>query len=332
MDSTRLDLRQALKVLLLGLALLAFVSCAKVPGLNRSQLSLISDDRLIPLAAKQYREIIDKERLSDDRVKTRLVRRVGHRIRRAAEKYLATFGRSNEIANYNWEFNLLDSPDANAFCLPGGKVAVYSGLLPIAKDEAGLATVIGHEVAHAIAHHGAERASQRLLFSLGAQAIDIGLSAKGVSQGTGQAIMIAYGLGGQVGVLLPYSRAHEAEADRIGLSLMAMAGYDPEEAIDFWRRMGQEAKKGGRRAPREFFSTHPADQTRIYNLQTYMGEAKSRFIPYNPPATEDDSFGRESAVKSSRQKNGQSNRRRDSQSSRSSRSAKPSRSSRDYSD
>jgi predicted Zn-dependent protease len=238
---------------------------------------VVSDDRLIPIAAREYRQILAKEKLSTNRAEIREVQEVGERISLAAEKYLALFGRSRDIAGYRWEFNLIDSPEANAFCLPGGKVAVYSGLLPITQNEAGLAAVIGHEVAHAIAHHAAERASQRLLTGLGGQILDIGLSASGTSAGSSQAIMIAFGLGSQYGFLLPFSRTHEKEADRIGLSLMAMAGYDPDEAIKFWDRMAKASGRGKSRL--EFLSTHPADQTRISNLRAFLPEAKSRYVP-----------------------------------------------------
>jgi predicted Zn-dependent protease len=264
----------------LAVVLLFLVSaCAHVAGTNRSQLSLVSESELTPMANRQYRQIISESKLSTNARDTQMIKRVGARIRLAAEKYLTMFNRQNEISNYNWEFNLIDSKEANAFCLPGGKVAVYTGILPVCLDEAGVATVMGHEVAHAIAHHGAERASQQMMVGLGAQILDIGLGSRGTSQISSQVIMTAYGLGSQVGILLPFSRTHESEADRIGLSLMAMAGYDPAKAVDFWQRMAQN--KGNRNSsPPEFLSTHPADQTRIQNLNSFLAEAKARYVPY----------------------------------------------------
>ncbi|MDR1608020.1 MAG: M48 family metalloprotease [Deltaproteobacteria bacterium] len=270
--------RQILTVCLALVALFLASACAKVVGTGRSQLSLVSDSQLIPAAAQQYRQILSRQKLSNDYAGTNMVRRVGSRIRRAAEQYLSMHNRQGELRNYNWEFNLIDSQEANAFCLPGGKVAVYAGLLPIAQTEAGLATVVGHEVAHAIAHHGAERASQHMMASLGAQILDYGLATRGVSQISGQAIMTAYGLGAQIGVLLPFSRTHESEADRIGLSLMAMAGYEPEEAIGFWRRMALSQNQRNKPAF-QFMSTHPADNTRLANLQYFMAEARSYYRP-----------------------------------------------------
>ncbi|MDR2141047.1 MAG: M48 family metallopeptidase [Deltaproteobacteria bacterium] len=274
--------RQTLSVILaLGLLCLAS-ACAHVVGTQRSQLSLVPESELLPLAAREYQRILAQEKISTDSQKTQMVKRVGARIQLAAEKYLTMFGRSSEKYYYHWEFNLLDSPKVNAFCLPGGKVAVYEGILPIAQNEAGLATVMAHEVAHALAHHGSERMSQNLLRNLGGQALDIGLSSRGVSSGTARAFLTAYGLGSQFGILFPFSRTQEAEADRIGLSLMAMAGYEPEEALKFWGRMGQASQRS--RATAEFLSTHPSDQSRIANLKAFLGEAKSRFVPDHDPA------------------------------------------------
>jgi predicted Zn-dependent protease len=272
------------KIRCLGLALGILVlasACAQVAGTGRSQLRLVSESELVPIAARQYRQILSKGKISTSGLETQMVRSVGARIQAAAETYLAMFSRQNEIAAYSWEFNLLESPEANAFCMPGGKVAVYSGLLPIAQTEAGLAAVMGHEVAHAIAHHGSERASQQMMTSLGAQVLSLGLGLGGSSQITGDVVMTAYGLGSQVGILLPFSRTHEAEADRIGLSLMAMAGYDPAEAVSFWERMSA-SQNGRRRAPAEFLSTHPADRTRMENLRSFLPEAESRYIPFKP--------------------------------------------------
>jgi predicted Zn-dependent protease len=176
-----------------------------------------------------------------------------------------------EIQNYSWEFNLVESDEINAWCMPGGKVVVYTGILPLTRDETGLAVVMGHEIAHAVAKHGAERVSHGLLVEFGGTALSAALSQK--PQKTREIWMTAFGVGAQVGVMLPYSRTHETEADRLGLIFMAMAGYDPRTAVDFWTRMSQSG--GG--APPEFLSTHPSDTTRIRNIESFMPEALSYY-------------------------------------------------------
>ena len=200
-----------------------------------------------------------------------MVRRVGGRIAQATEEFFRESGMADEIKNYQWEFNLIeDDKTVNAWCMPGGKVAVYTGILPVTQDETGLAVVMGHEIAHAIAKHGNERMSQGLLVQLGGMGLSAALGSN--PSATSQIFMAAYGAGAQLGILLPYSRVHESEADRIGLILMAKAGYDPRQAIPFWERMNARA---GARAP-EFLSTHPAPESRIENLRNYMSEA----LPY----------------------------------------------------
>jgi predicted Zn-dependent protease len=183
-------------------------------------------------------------------------------------------GREHEVDRYGWEFNLIeDDETVNAWCLPGGKVAVYTGILPYTRDENGLAVVLGHEVAHALAGHGNERMSQALLVNMGGIALSVALSQRpGETQ---QLFMAAYGLGASVGVLLPYSRLHENEADRIGLILMARAGYDPRVAVEFWQRMDEE----GSARPPELLSTHPAPQSRIESLRAFVPEAMEHYRP-----------------------------------------------------
>ena len=200
-----------------------------------------------------------------------MVQRVGARIADAVERYMNENYMSDRIAGYNWEFKLVESKEKNAWCMPGGKVVVYTGILDIAQDDAGLAVVMGHEIAHAIAKHGAERMSQALLVSAGGVALDTAMENE--SSGRRQAFLMAYGLGATVGLMLPYSRTHEKEADRLGLIFMAMAGYDPQTAVDFWERM--KAEKEGSSTP-EFLSTHPADETRIENIKNNLYEA----MPY----------------------------------------------------
>jgi predicted Zn-dependent protease len=197
-----------------------------------------------------------------------MVKRIGEDIARATEGFLKESGWESEIKKYKWEFNLIeDDKTANAWCMPGGKVAFYTGILPLTRDENGLAVVMGHEIAHAVAKHGNERMSQALLVQLGGVALSVALSKQPAQ--TSQIFTAVYGVSANVGVLLPYSRLHEKEADRIGLILMAKAGYDPREAIPFWQRMNE---KGGDRPP-EFLSTHPAPETRIQHIQSLIPEA-----------------------------------------------------------
>jgi predicted Zn-dependent protease len=196
------------------------------------------------------------------------VKRAGQRIQRAVEDYFASQGMAGQLKGYAWEFNLIDEKTVNAFCMPGGKVAVYTGILSLTGDETGLAVVMGHEVAHAVARHGDERLSQGLLVQMGGLALSVALSEK--PSETQDLYMAAYGVGAQVGVLLPYSRLHESEADRLGLIFMAMAGYDPGEAVGFWQRMAGEKK--GASTP-GFLSTHPADEKRIRDIRKLLPEA-----------------------------------------------------------
>jgi predicted Zn-dependent protease len=242
--------------------------CSTVPITGRSQLHLISSADLNALSFQQYSEFLQQNKLSTDAQNTNMVKSVGLNIQKAVEKYFAQHNLSNELNGYAWEFNLIENPEANAWCMPGGKVVVYSGILPITQDVTGLAVVMGHEISHAIAQHGAERMSQGLMQELGGVALSVAIQNE--PQTTQNIFMTAYGLGSTIGVILPYSRTQESEADRLGLIFMAMAGYNPNAALDFWTRMSQ-SKTGG--SPPEFLSTHPSDQTRIENLKSYMPEA-----------------------------------------------------------
>ena len=240
-------------------ALLLAAACQSVPYTKRQQLLLVSTGEEAALGESSYKDALSKAKLSKDAAATALVRRVGERIAAAADK-----------PDYKWEFNLLDDPKTvNAWCLPGGKVAVYSGLLPVTKDEDGLAVVLGHEIAHAIARHGSERMSQGLLAQLGGVALNAAMANK--PEQTQQLAQTAYGAGTSVGVLLPFSRAHESEADHIGLILMAKASYDPETAVGFWGRM---AAKGGADSTPAFLRTHPADAERIAKIKEELPEAR----------------------------------------------------------
>jgi predicted Zn-dependent protease len=197
-----------------------------------------------------------------------MVKRVGSRIQKAVEEYCVNNCIQDRLAGYEWEFNLIEDPNVNAWCMPGGKVVVYTGLLPVTQTEAGLAVVVGHEIAHAFAKHGAERMTQGLVVEMGSMALSKALEER--PEQTRNLFMTSYGIGSQVGILLPYSRVHESEADHLGLIFMAMAGYDPHEALTFWQRMA-DANKGSQ--PLEILSTHPANQTRIQNIKRLLPEA-----------------------------------------------------------
>jgi predicted Zn-dependent protease len=244
--------------------------CDTVPITGRSQFNTIPDSLINSMALEQYNGFLKDpaNKLSTDAEKTAMVQRVGTRIAGAVEKYMTENYMQDRIAGYKWEFNLIESKEKNAWCMPGGKVVVYTGILPICQDDAGLAVVMGHEIAHAIAKHGAERMTQGLMVTLGGVALDQAM--KDEPAKTRQIFLTSYGIGATVGVVLPYSRTHEKEADRLGLIFMAMAGYDPQAAVGFWERMA--ASKDGASVP-EFLSTHPASESRIQNIKDYMSEA-----------------------------------------------------------
>lgn len=244
-----------------------FVACGSVPVTGRKQLSLVSNDEVLTMSLQQYDEFIKSAPKSTNKAQTEMVKTVGQNIANAVETYLRDNGYADQIADYKWEFNLVKSNDVNAFCMPGGKIVVYEGILPITKDATGLAVVMGHEVAHAVAKHANERMSQQMLTQYGTMAV--GTALNGSSETTQQIASAAMGLGTQYGVLLPYSRKHELEADQLGLIFMAMAGYNPNEAVAFWTRMAQS---GGGSTP-EFMSTHPSDQTRINAINKELPEA-----------------------------------------------------------
>ena len=252
---------------LMILALL-IAACSTVPVTGRRQLNLIPDSTVLPMSAQQYGEFLGSQKVIRNTEEAAMVQRVGRRIQDAVERYFAEHNMSAELKGYAWEFNLVESKEVNAWCMPGGKVVVYSGILPVAGDEAGLAVVMGHEIAHAVAKHGNERMSQALVTQLGGAALSAALES--YPEQTRALWMAAFGVGSQVGLLLPYSRLQENEADRLGLIFMAMAGYDPHEAPRFWSRMTSD-KAGA--APPEFLSTHPSDKTRIQKIQEEIPEA-----------------------------------------------------------
>ncbi|MDX5346042.1 MAG: M48 family metallopeptidase [Hymenobacteraceae bacterium] len=244
------------------------VGCSTVPITGRRQLDLVPDSQMLALSFDQYSQFLREHKLSNNAQATSMVKNVGQRIQRAVEQYMAQNNMSDQLNGYQWEFNLIESEEVNAWAMPGGKVVVYEGLLPVVKDETGLAVVMGHEIAHAIAKHGNERMSQGLVQQFGGAALSVAL--RNQPQATQNLFLTSYGVGSGLG-MLKYSRTQESEADRLGLIFMAMAGYNPQQAIPFWERMA--AKKDGQGAPPEFLSTHPSDATRINDLQKHMPEA-----------------------------------------------------------
>jgi predicted Zn-dependent protease len=255
-------------IIFLMLSVFFLVSCSTVPITGRKQLSLIPESQMLSMSFSQYDQFLKDNKESNDPQKIVLVKKVGERIASAVEKYLTDHNMAGEVKNYKWEFHLIESKEVNAWCMPGGKVVVYTGILPITQDENGLAVVLGHEISHAVAKHGDERMSQALIAQLGGVALQEALKSK--PQQTQQIFLAAYGVGAQVGVLLPFSRTQESEADHLGLIFMAMAGYDPHGAITFWERM---MKDNAGSKPPEFLSDHPADQTRINDITAEIPEA-----------------------------------------------------------
>lgn len=246
------------------------VGCHTVPYTNRSQLNVLSTGTEAQMGLQAYQEVLGTEKIISNGAQAEMVRRVASRIAAAADRDAKERG---EPLGFEWQVVLIDSPQVNAWCMPGGKMGVYTGILPITKTEAGLAVVMGHEVSHALARHGGERVTQQVGAQIILQSVDIGLSQS--DPATHDAIMAGLGAGAQVGVLLPFSRSHESEADHIGIILMAKAGYDPHEAPKLWERM---AALGGEKPP-EFLSTHPSDQTRIQQLNAWLPEAQKFYNP-----------------------------------------------------
>lgn len=260
-----------MKKIALFSALSALVlSCSKNPFTGKNNLNFVSNSELFPSSFQQYGQFLKENKVIAGTSEAKMVETVGIKIKTAAEKWLKANGYEHYLDGYQWEYKLVDSKDVNAWCMPGGKIVVYTGILPITQNEAGLATVMGHEVSHALANHGAQRMSAAQLQQIGA--VGVAVAAGNKSEQTQQILMQAYGIGSQVGVMLPFSRSHESEADQIGLTLMAIAGYNPQEALTFWQRM---AAKSGGQAPPEFMSTHPSDATRIANIQKLIPTAKA---------------------------------------------------------
>jgi predicted Zn-dependent protease len=242
-------------------------ACSTVPLTGRKQLSLVPESEMIAMSFTNYTEFMKENPVSNDKANVAMVQEVGKNISAAVIKYFADNNLSSRLDGYQWEFNLVKNDTTpNAWCMPGGKVVVYTGILPYTKDKNGLAVVVSHEIAHAVARHGNERMSQEMLAQYGSAVLSEALKNK--PEQTRSIYGTAYGLGAQFGVMLPFSREHELEADKLGLIFMAMAGYDPQTAIAFWERMGS---MGGQKPP-EFMSTHPSDATRIQKIKDAMPE------------------------------------------------------------
>lgn len=261
-----------LRLLIVTCVLISLTACSTVPVTGRSQLNLIPGSSMLSMSFQQYDQFLQEHKLSSNKEQTQLVKQVGARIQKAVELYFTQAGLSKQVASYQWTFNLVEDKQINAWCMPGGKVVVYTGILPVTQNETGLAVVMGHEIAHAIAEHGNERMSHGLMAQLGGVALSTALSSK--PSETQQLWMTAYGAGAQYGALLPYSRLQESEADQLGLIFMTMAGYDPNEAVSFWQRMASQ--KSGQTPP-EFLSTHPSDTTRIENIKRLIPEIISQY-------------------------------------------------------
>lgn len=253
------------------IALLFLAGCSSVPLTGRKQVLLVSDQEVLSASLTQYNDYIKTAKKSTDKAKAAMVTRVGQRIAAATEAYLRQNGMADEVKNFSWEFNLVKDPQVNAFCMPGGKIVVYEGLLSLVSSDDELAVVIGHEVAHAVAKHSNERMSQQLMTQYGAALLGAAVSNK--STAVQQAANAVYGVGTQYGMMLPFSRKHESEADYMGLVFMTMAGYNPDVAVNFWKKMS--AGKNG--STPEFMSTHPSDATRIAEIQKVLPGIKAKY-------------------------------------------------------
>ncbi len=256
------------RTLLVLVALISLFSCATVPISGRKQMNLLPDATMAQMGFTNYDAFMKENRLSADKVSSRMVEDAGKKISAAVNEFLSLNGMEDNLKYFEWEFRLVADPTPNAWCMPGGKVVFYEGILPFTRDVNGVAVVMGHEIAHAVARHGNERMSQQMVTQLGGLALAKTIEEK--PEETRQIFLLVYGVGSQVGVLLPYSRVHEKEADRLGLIFMAMAGYDPRNAVEFWDRMSA-ANKGPR--PPEWLSTHPLDETRMSDMKAVMPEA-----------------------------------------------------------
>jgi predicted Zn-dependent protease len=255
----------------LSFLLLVFaVGCAVAPITGRKQLLVIPANEMLSLSSDSYSQVLKESKVSTNQKYNTMVQNVGVRLTAAVKEYMIKNGLESSIEGYQWQYKVLQSKEVNAWCMPGGQIAFYEGIMPICQDDNGVAVVMGHEIAHAIAQHGNERMSQQLVLQMGGVALSEALSTK--KETTQQLAMAAFGVGSAIGVILPYSRTHEYEADELGLYFMAMAGYDPRTAPEFWKRMLAQGSSG---TP-EFLSTHPDPQNRIKEMERKMSKA----LPY----------------------------------------------------
>lgn len=244
-----------------------FLACTTNPFTGKQTMALVPNSQLFPTAFAQYSQFLGENKVIKGTTESDMITRVGQRIAVAAERWLNANNHQGYLKDYKWEYNLVQDDAVNAWCMPGGKIVFYTGILPVAENETAIAAIMGHEVAHALANHGQQRMSAGMLQQLGAVAGNIAIK----NEKDRQLFNQYYGVGTTVGAMLPFSRSHETEADKIGIVLMAMAGYNPDEAPELWKRM---AAKSGGQAPPEFLSTHPSNQTRISNLTAMAPFAK----------------------------------------------------------
>jgi len=250
--------------------IILILSCATNPFTGNKTLALVPNSQIFPTAFAQYNQFLSENKVLKSTANAEMITRVGQRIASASERWLDANGFKGYLKDYKWEYNLVEDKAVNAWCMPGGKIVFYTGILPIAENETAIAAIMGHEVAHALANHGQQRMSSGVLQQIGA--VGVGVATSGKSTEVQQAWMQAYGVGSTVGVMLPFSRSHESQADEIGIKLMAIAGYNPEEAVELWKRM--KANSGGQ-APPEILSTHPSNDSRISNLTQMVPGAKA---------------------------------------------------------
>ena len=273
---------KSVRIILLTIVSAILVSCgatSTVPITGRKQRLLVSDEQVLSLSNQQYQEYMKSAKASTNATNTAMVKRVGQRLAQAVVSYLNANGLSSDAQSYAWEFNLVQDNQVNAFCMPGGKIVVYEGLLPVTQDEASLAVVLGHEIAHAVAKHSAERLSNEYKNQYGTQILGAVLQGAGLGEGTQQLIALGTSLGSQLWTS-GFSRKQESEADHMGLIFAAMAGYDPQVATAFWQRMASQSSGSG-----GLFSDHPSDESRIKNIQGWMPEALKYYKPVTTTQT-----------------------------------------------
>ena len=256
-----------------GMIALLLMACKTNPFTGKKTIALVSNNQIFPMAFQQYDKFLSENKVVTGTTEAQMITRIGQKIAKASERWLNANGHADYLNGYKWEYNLVKDETVNAWCMPGGKIVFYTGILPVAANEAGIAAIMGHEVAHALANHGQQRMSAGYVQQAVGVAGSVALSGK--SQGSQQLFATAFGLGSQLGVMLPFSRSHETEADKIGINLMAIAGYDPAEASKLWVRMKAHGAKDGKQAPPQLLSTHPSNDTRIANLRKWAPAARA---------------------------------------------------------